>query len=151
MAADANDQTDSDAARRAEALQRIEMVRLYRLVEILDLDSDQAARMFPVFQQYDRQFRELIERKEQTYDALRRELGAAQPDARKLTAMSDQIVAFEQEAMRIRDAQYNELKKMLSPAQCAKYLLFEKRFNKEINRILEDVRGKRKGSSKASK
>jgi Spy/CpxP family protein refolding chaperone len=145
------DNSAETSARRAEALERIELVRLYKLVELLELNSDQSARLFPIFQKYDHKFRDIVEKKEQSYEAMTAELQSPTPDAKKLGVLSDTIVAMDDMAMKTRIDQYNELKKYLSPMQMAKFLLFEKKFHKEMNRILDEIRGRRPPPSQKPK
>lgn len=128
---------------RDEAMQRLEMVRLYRLVELLELDQDQAAQLFPIFRKYDQQFRQIGETLELTTIAIRTELQKPQPDATLLRQYTDDYVALEQQAFDVRSEQYKELKTNLTEEQTAKYLLFEKQFQDEMNRLLYDVRQKK--------
>jgi len=140
----ADDQTP-DASRRdhAAALERLEMVRVYLLVEALELTPEQAPRLIPIFQKYDRQFRENIERKEEAYVAINQEIQAAKPDAKKLTELTEMVLALDREAIKLRDVQYAELKKQLTPLQYAKFMIFERKYHREIHRILDDIRDKR--------
>ncbi len=129
---------------RAEAMKRLEMVRLYKMVEVLELDSDESARLFPMVQKYDKQFRGVVEKIERAYIDLHEETKADQPDKKKLRNLVSTIFDLEREAMKVRDAQYRELRKELNDVRVAKFLLFEKHFQREMNRILDDVRGKRR-------
>jgi len=128
---------------RDQAIQRLEMVRLYRLVELLELDQQAAARLFPIFQKYDQEFRQLGETREKTMADIRQELRKPQPDAELLRRLTDECVALEQQAIEVRAQQYQELRRNLTAEQTAKYLLFEKKFQDEINRLLDDVRQKK--------
>jgi Spy/CpxP family protein refolding chaperone len=129
---------------RAEAMKRLEMVRLYKLVEVLELSSEESARLFPVVQKFDEQFRQIVEKTEKAYLELHKTVVAENPDPEKLEQLVNEILQNERAALKVRGAQYTELKKVLSPERCAKYLLFEKSFQREMHRILNDVRGKRK-------
>lgn len=130
-------------SRRDDAIHRLEMVRLYRLVELLDLNSDESARLFPVIQKYDLQFREIMEQKELAYAKLNelvKQTATADSDTNRTV---DEILSLEQKAMKIRDSQYRELRKLLTADQTAKFLLFERRFQGELQRLLNDVRNQR--------
>jgi len=138
------------AAQRAEAMKRIEMIRIYRLIEVLDLDQEKAVQLFPILQRYDKQFQEVSERKEQDYSDLEEEASQPKPDKTKLNKLIDSILALEQETMKIHSAEYNELKKYLTPDQCAKYMIAERKFLRDFNRMLDDIRRKRPADVKNS-
>jgi len=125
---------------RDEALRRIEMLRLFRLTEVLELNEEDAARVFPVIQRYDREYRDILEKREQLMRELQLQLNSGNPDQTTLTRLVDEILNQEREAMRVRTEQFKELKKILTPEQYAKYLLFDARFREDLNRMLDDIR-----------
>ena len=146
------DQKQDSPARRDEAIHRLEMVRLYRLVELLDLNSDESARLFPVIQKYDQQFREIMEQKEQAYVKLNELVKQANPAESETNRTVDEILSLEQKAMKVRESEYRDLRRQLNAEQTAKFLLFEKRFQVELQRLLNDVREQRaKGKMKNEK
>ena len=128
---------------RQEALQRITMLRIFKLTEMLELNEEDAARLFPVIQRYDRQFREIMEKKEKLMHRLRQELQQERPDEAKLHKLVDEILVLEREAMRLRTEQFKELKQILTAQQYAKYLIFDQRFREDLNRMLDDIRRQR--------
>jgi Spy/CpxP family protein refolding chaperone len=146
-AAQQGDDQAADAARqnRAAALERLEMVRVYLLVEKLDLTSEQSSRLIPIVQKYDSQFRDIIERKEQTYLAIDQEIQAPKPDTKKLAELTAMVLSMDRETISLREEQYDELKKQLTPLQYAKFMIFERKYHGEIYRILEDIRARRPG------
>ncbi|MDP8222847.1 MAG: hypothetical protein P9L99_05755 [Candidatus Lernaella stagnicola] len=133
-----------DVHSRAEAMKRLEMVRLYKLVEVLELNSEESARLFPIIQKYDARFRTVIEKVEKTYVELHKELISEKPNEAKLKKHVQTIFAHEREIMDIRDEQYRELNKELGAERSAKFMLFEKKFQREMQRVMDDVRGKRR-------
>jgi Spy/CpxP family protein refolding chaperone len=140
---DQSQQSQPANSRRDDAIHRLEMVRLYRLVELLELNSEESARLFPVIQKYDQQFREIMEQKEQAYAKLNelvKQTSAADSDINRTV---DEVLNLEQKAMKIRESEYRELRKQLTADQTAKFLLFEKRFQVELQRLLNDVRNQR--------
>lgn len=133
---------------RDDAMRRLEMVRLYKLVELLELSQEESASLFPVLQKYDDQFRAVTVKKGQALREMRREVSQEKPDEAKLRKLVTDILAMEREVMKVRDAQYAELGKVLNAERMAKFMLFERRFNAEMIRMVDDVRGRRHGGSK---
>ncbi len=125
---------------RDEALQRIEMLRLFRLTEVLELNEDEAARVFPVIRRYDRSYQDLQEKREQFMHELQLQLASGAPDRAALSRLVDEVLTQEREAMRVRNEEFKELKKILTPEQYAKYLIFDARFREDLNRLLDDIR-----------
>lgn len=130
-------------ANRDDVIRRIGMLRLFKLTEILELSEEDAAHLFPVIQRYDRQFRTITEKKDRLMRELQTELRSENPGKKKLQKLVDEILALEREAMKLRNEQFKELKKILTAEQYAKYLLFDDQFRHDMNRMLDDIRRKR--------
>jgi len=133
---------------RADAVRRLEMVRLYKLVELLELSPEDSAKLFPVLQKFDDQFYAVTEKRSLALRDMRREVMLDKPDEAKLKKLVTDILTYEQDTMKIREQQYRELRTTLDSTRLAKFMLFEKRFNAEMIRLVEDVRGKRQGGAK---
>lgn len=131
-------------ARKADAMKRIEMLRIWRLTEILELNETDGARIFPILQKYDRQYMILNESKEKLVKQLKNAVNTQQTNAKRLETLTGQLIQIEQEAMDIRGRMYTELKEVLTPQQLAKYMIFEINFKQEIDEIINQVRREHK-------
>jgi len=136
----AQETADQPPENRDEALRRIEMLRLFRLTEVLELNEDDAARIFPVIQRYDREYRDIMEKREQLMRELQLQINSGAADPAALGRLVDEILNQEREAMRVRTEQFKELKRILTPEQYAKYLIFDARFREDLSRMLDDIR-----------
>lgn len=123
---------------REKIRNRIETLRMWRLTRALDLDEKTAARLFPLLNRYDKK-REKIERGiRDDMDALRSAL-----NDKRMSELKDILESLEdkhRELQRLNDEERAELKKVLTPEQQAKYILFQYRFKRDIRRIIEKAR-----------
>ncbi len=142
----ADEQDPNSTAGRADAWKRIEMYRLFKLTEALQLDEDAASRLFPILQRYDHQYRTISEKKEELQRTMFLELKKNEPDRTVLTKAVDDTLALERESMRIRTEQFKELKKILTPEQYARFLIFDQRFRDEVGRMINDIHQRRHGA-----
>ena len=129
--------------RRDEAMKRIEMLRIWRLTEILDLNAEDAARVFPLLQRYDVMFQEKHRNKDMLLQQTQKELDKPKPDKNLLNDLTSRIIKIEQESMNIHVQMYKELKEVFTPDQLARYMIFELKFKKEIDDIINQVRRER--------
>lgn len=125
---------------RDEAMRRIEMLRIWRLTELLDLNPEDAAKIFPVLSKYDKLFREKGDTKDNLLKQMRLELKKEKINSVKLEKINTDIFNIERDAMNIREQMFEELSQILTPEQLAKYILFEIKFQLEIEEIINKIR-----------
>jgi Spy/CpxP family protein refolding chaperone len=122
---------------------RVEMVRIWKLTEDLDLDEKTADRLFPILRKYDKK---KVELKSEMFKSRRqmRQLESGRSgekvDAEKL------LEDMEKNRARMRaieEDQYKAIKKVLTPEQMVKYIAFEQRFRREMKQMLRESKGQR--------
>lgn len=117
----------------------IEKLRIYRLAEALDLTEEQAAAFFPKLRdlrQIDADFHrdrmKLIEKMKRTAT----ESGAGE-------GLLDLVKEYENlhvQRSQARARKMGEMRKVLTPLQQVKYLIFEDDFEREIRELIDEVR-----------
>jgi hypothetical protein len=129
--------------RKTEAMKRIEMLRVWRLTEILDLTAEDGIKIFPLLRKYDGQLKKKGQEKERLVRKMHQELKKETVNSANLSKMTQQILRVESEAIQIRKAMYKELETVFTPEQIARYMIFEVSFQKEIDEIISQVRRER--------
>jgi len=124
--------------KRERIRERIETLRMWKMTKALDLDEATAARLFPLLNRYDkRRFRiERAVRKDMT--ELKRAL-----DTRKMDELQEILQRLEdrhRELQRLNDEEREEIKRILTPEQQARYVLFQYRFKRELREMIEKAR-----------
>lgn len=131
-----------DAARRAE---RFDMLMKLKLVEALDLSTEQGDRFLPVFNDYRKKTREILHARGEIIQDLTRHVRAKMGDLEDEEAvlsdreLKEHLARLEelrhaQEAN--REEFYQKAGRVLSTEQLARLVVFEERFAREIIRNL---------------
>lgn len=127
------------AKEEKDSTEGIETIRLWRLTQELKLTEEQAAKVFPKL----RSLREIKKEADKMRIAKLRELGEllirnAEPETLKkqIAALKELEKEFENKEEAIR----KEIESILSVEQFARFLIFQHRFEKEIRRMLRDIR-----------
>ena len=120
---------------------RIETLRMWKLTKALDLDEKTSAQLFPLLNKYDK-------KRSDTEKALRdnvRELRESLSGKREgqLKNILDRLEQNHKGMQGIKDAEWDELKGILTVEQQAKFILFQLEFEREIKRIIEETRERR--------
>lgn len=122
--------------------ERVEMLRIWKLTEVLELDEEAMARIAPVVKTYNKKMRHGAMEREKTLHQLRRACRKEEGVDEKLIRESTRkILSLESEMMKTRHAHYKEMEKRLDPRLMGRYLLFEVRFQDEIQKFMQDMRG----------
>lgn len=141
----------ADPIKKAQAMKHIEMLRIWRLTEVLGLSSADGTKIFPVLQEWDQKFNDMGEHKQQLIKQMRQELKQPSPKENNLKNLTNQIFSIEQQIIESRKEMYAQLKRIMTPEQLAKYMLFELSFQKEIDEIINQARQDRSRSKKIEK
>jgi Spy/CpxP family protein refolding chaperone len=126
---------------QASVPERVELLRMWRMVEALQIGEEQASRLFPLWSQRNRDRRELQERRHQAIQELAGLLGQAQVEDKALRAQTGRVQALDQEREKLARRFHAGEAELLTVRQQAQLLLFNERFREDLRGMLKDFRG----------
>ncbi len=118
---------------------RVEMIKIYKLTEALQLDEEQATRFFPRYRAYETEQRAAREQLNRAF----RELEAAVKGGREdgeLIRLMQQTRQAERRMLTRRDEFFEGVSDLLSPRQKAALMVFERRFPQVVKQAIEKIR-----------
>jgi hypothetical protein len=128
---------------REKSRERIQMVKMLKLTEVLRLDREASARFFSVNAQYEDAKRRLRGDLHQDIERLRhltRDLNAPEKELRET------VLRVKNRRKDLNDLSYKQMEEelhLLRPDQQARYVLFTIDFHREIDDIVREVRDER--------
>ena len=128
---------------REKSRERIQMVKMLKLTEVLRLDREAAARFFAVNGHYEETKRRLRGDLHQDIERLRhltRDLNAPEKELRET------VLRIKNRRKDLNELSYKQLEEelnLLRPDQQARYVLFTIDFRREIDDIVREVRDER--------
>ncbi|HUI45252.1 MAG TPA: hypothetical protein VL122_04555 [Nitrospirota bacterium] len=126
---------------KREAIRRkIEAVRIWRLTEVLNLDTVTSAKLAAYLSSMDQQRMELIHDQMMTMRELRRLLNTPKPDEQSLKVALSRLGQSRHAVQELRDKELNGLKDILTTEQQARYVLFQQEFQREIREMIAGAR-----------
>ncbi|UCD71725.1 MAG: hypothetical protein JSW70_01660 [Syntrophobacterales bacterium] len=134
------DEPHKSIEKREKIRKRIELIRMWKLTEELDLTEETGAKLFPILHKYDEKWMELHKKRRDIMSQLRKALEDEATSGETIEAAMDNL---EQNASAVSDLirqQRKELKGILSPRQQAKFILFQRQFHREIRKIIGEAR-----------
>ena len=120
----------------------IEKVKIYVMTKRLDLTTDQAMQLFPKLNELQKNGQDFRKKEVASLAELRSLLKSKASNQ----AMLNAIQAYEDAYNKIMvndQKKFTEIKKILSPAQQAKYLIFQEDFENEIRDMIKEIKRQR--------
>ena len=117
----------------------IENVRIYRLTKELDLTTEQTIEFFPKLNELQKVDREFRSKQQQIMGELRILVQDSAPDIEIIETLTRYEDVFKDRVER-QVMKRQELRKMLTPNQQARYLIFQDEFEREIKRMIQEVK-----------
>ncbi len=121
----------------------IKAIKIWKLMEILDLDEEQMIKFFPRLKKIEKQRRSSFKKRRKLLGELKELLGEEKSD-KKILNVIKKIIEFDKKKRKEEENLRKEVMLVLSVKQQAKFLLFEERFEEEIRKIIKGLR-KEKG------
>lgn len=124
--------------------ERVRMMRMWKLTELLSLDEAAAAKLFPLLKAWDDKLEPAHKEIQQARKALRQALQTGNPgDADKVAAaLIDKLLAAQKKLEALRDQRIAELRKVLTPSQQARIIIVMPQVDRAIQRaVRRAVRG----------
>ena len=130
-----------------KAKERITMMKKMKLLEILSLDEQNSEKFLVKYSAYEKK----VEEQRMEVDATANELGAAiKKDASKdeISNLTEKLINSQAKLNDVYLEKLRAFKTILEPKEYAKFLVFESKFMKELQKILlKMAKGKGKGPS----
>lgn len=138
-------QTDARGQRRRPFLdqnrpkpERLEKFRKMRLIEVLQLNEEDAVRYFAKQSGHETTQRDLLKQRNEIVDAVG-ELVREKGDTKQLQLQTDKILEIDGKIFSERRRYQDEMKQFLTPVQFARFLVFERNFGRQIKDAIEEM------------
>ncbi len=136
------DQPDPPRHHPGMGPERLEKYKKMRLIEVLDLKEEEAVRFMAKYNTHENTVRDLMKERMDIVDQLEEALKAKGGD-KDFQKLFGQLDENEQKMFNERRRFHNEIKSSLTTEQAAKFLVFDRNFNRELRGAMEDMRRER--------
>jgi Spy/CpxP family protein refolding chaperone len=124
------------------SVERIEHLKKVRLVEMLDLTEEQSVRFFARRNDHENIMQSLMKEKNDRLDRIERMVRNA-ADPADIEKAFPEVLAAEAQLHQERERFFRSLSDLLTAEQRAKFLLFERQFERELREAMRDARQRR--------
>ena len=124
--------------RETRIAEKLEALRNWKLMDVLDLSQEEAQELFMVLRRFDSKRRALLKERRTVRRRLIRAARGQKVNG-DVRALAARYLAIGTELAKLREQELKALEKRLTPQEEAKYLLFMDRFHREIIRMLSRV------------
>lgn len=128
-----------------EGKRLIETIKIWKMTEALNLDEDQAAKLFPKLAQLEASRREFQGRQRLLREEMAELLKQRPLRDEEIKARLDQLDRAETDFRGHEQVVRGGLRSILSLEQQARLALFEDRFETEMRSVIQDLRQRRRG------
>lgn len=133
-------QGDLPVDRRERVLERIEMMRMWKMTEDLDLTEREGAILFPFLRELEGERRALDEDRRRTMRELRATVRGENPDPDVVDDLLDRLVEIRKGQRRLEDRETEKIRELLGPERVARYLIFRQEFDRQIREVIFQAR-----------
>ena len=117
--------------------ERVEMMKMWKLTQILDLDQETAAKVFPLMHEFDVKQYELRRQCSDTIKQIRDSLDSDVVDSAALGSLIDRFKKSEREKVELRIERLDALSKVLSDEQIAEMIALVPKFEQRMRGMFE--------------
>jgi hypothetical protein len=129
---------------KAQMRERIELLKMWKLIEVLDLDQETAMKLFPVMHEYNLKQQEIGKVRGATIKQIREEVEKGTTDSAALGSLIAQFKQNERDMTEMRIKQLDALSKVLSDEQIAKMIIFVPKMEQRIRGLMSEAKTRQK-------
>jgi hypothetical protein len=120
---------------------RIEKFKTMRVIEVLNLNDEEAARFTAKQHLHDDSLRSLLKERNSRIDAID-EIVRSEGKKEDLDRKTEEVLAVDQKIFNERQRYYADLEKFFTPEQFAKFIIFDRNFNRKVRDAMDEMRSK---------
>ena len=130
---------------REKMRERIKTIKIWRLTESLNLDTEQSEKFFPVYNKFHDDREAIEEERRQVFQRLDELTKQDNPSEGDVNKLLDQLDGFDQRINSLRIKFRQDLAGILTTQQIGRLYVFEVEFMRHIQDIMRDVRREVRG------
>ena len=145
-----------DRKAKPELREKIKTIKKIKLLEVLELSGEEADKVLVKFTDYENKINDLTKKMDECTNELQE--AVIEEKSKDIEKATDEFLKTQKELDDAINERISGMKKVLTPDQFAKYLVFERKFQEELRRrIMDKVRDrkenlrKRDGSGKTDR
>ena len=128
--------------KREMVRERIETLRVWKMIEFLDLTQEQSDQFLPLLREFQKTQEELDMAKKELFQNLKNELESDEPDEEKIKNMLTQLEKNKEAEEKARKDFLTSSGKTLTTIQEARLVLFDHIFERKMKETLRNLRMK---------
>ncbi|NQU07684.1 MAG: hypothetical protein HQ583_03915 [Candidatus Abyssubacteria bacterium] len=129
---------------RARMRERIHMMKMWKLTEVLELDEQTTAKLFPLMREFAVKQQELRAKRVEIVKQMRQELDKDAPDSAVFSPLIDEFKQNERAMVEARITRLDDMSKLLGDEQVAKVIALTPEFERQFRGLLGEARAMRK-------
>lgn len=129
-----------DPARREKIMEKIDTLRVAKLTDELELDSQTAEKLFPVLRPFQERRREAMRTRMESMRVVKEQLDAEKPDEKVVAGELDKMAEAQKALHDVAEEEYAALKPVLDPIRLAKYYRFQLKFEARVGEMIRDIK-----------
>ncbi|RMD98357.1 MAG: hypothetical protein D6812_13600, partial [Deltaproteobacteria bacterium] len=133
---------EPDHGKREAIRKRIETMKLWGLMEELQLSETEALELFPKVRDFDRQEQERHRKERRLFRQLKAELHKRSVDEGRLREIIDELARLREAGFTAERKHIEAMSRLLSTEQLARYIVFNMEFRDRIHRLIRKARGR---------
>jgi Spy/CpxP family protein refolding chaperone len=123
---------------------RVELIKMWKLTEALDLDQETAMKLFPLLNDFDGKKLALRKKRGATMKQMNEELKKEATDSAALRRMIEEFKKNERDLTELRMERIDALSKVLSDEQIARMIALAPKIESRIRELVGEARGRSK-------
>lgn len=128
-----------DKRMREKIRDKIHVLKMWKMIEYLDLDEETGFRLFSVVKKYDKENMKLMRESRKSVHDLKSELDKQSSDTTTIQSLMTRIRENADRVHQLKQERIDAAGKILSIEQQAKYVVFEIEFMKEMAKMTQNA------------
>lgn len=137
-----------DGMRKPQRRQQIEMLRIWKMTEELDLTEQQAEKFFPKLRNEDKKIEELEQQRQKIFRNLHEDVKKGEIDAKELDKTINDLTEIQTDIIQKHARFIRDMDGILSTDQQARLIIFRHRFRERMVDMMRDVQRNRMNKGK---
>ncbi len=133
-----------DRGDKQRMMERVELIKMWKLTEALDLDQETAAKLFPLMNEFNQKQRDLRQMRSEAMKQMKEEIDKDASDPAALRSLIDGFKQNERDMTEMRIQRLDALSEVLTDEQIAKMIALVPRFERRVKELIGEARGMQK-------